>query len=156
MLLGEVAELLEMLHHALVYARAAAGRVGERFLRVEHPRLVHLVEPVGAQVAGVDGLEVRPVGEHAQDAEAVRGEDAQVLVHGLRVPLAPHLGGGVARPVVRAQRHPARRQEGILRATVPADRANEARERETNTFLHVIVLLQHTARGLWVSDRTRR
>ena len=111
-LLGEVAEFLEMLHHALVHARAAAGGVRQRLLRVEHPRLVHLVEVVAAQVAGVDGLEVRPVGEHAQDAEAVRGEDAQVLVHGLRVPLAPHLGGGVARPVVRAQRHPPRGQEG--------------------------------------------
>ena len=126
-LLGEVAELLEMLHHALVHAGAAARGVGERLLRVEHARLFHLVELVGAQVTGVDGLEVRPVGEHAQDAEAVRGEDAQVLVHGLRVPLAPHLGGGVARPVVRAERHPPRRQEGVLRAAIPSGRADKTR-----------------------------
>ena len=114
-LLGDVAEFLEVLDHPLVHARTAARRIGKRLLGVEHPRLVHLVEIPARKVAGVDRLEVRPIREDAQDPETVRGEHAQVLVDGLRIPLPPHLRRGMARPVVRAQHNPSGRQKGILR-----------------------------------------
>ncbi len=106
---------LEALDGARVHARAPGRRGGKRRLRIEHPRFVDDVEVVGVQVTGVNRLEVRPVGEHAQEPEPVFGQRPEVRVNGRRVPFAPHLRRRMARPVVRAKDDLAGRQEALRR-----------------------------------------